>query len=1370
MKKIGLFVGLSLALLMASGTAEAASAQTFWAYGNGDTMVSIWIAIRDLMSGKGWWTLVLCLALLGFVLSAGGAGMRQVKPEKTLFYFFMLMLFVSIAGRYRMNVTVEDPVNPSYVPKTVSNVPGIIVLPTTFISNIGRTLAEGIENAYITPSSAGGKTGFRDTGAVTKTGRFDLYGQLLKDSLSVKYTNPAIRASMRAYISDCVVPMLYSGTISINNVLNSADIWAAEKNSSHTMMTVYYDPAAANPLDGQVKGCVDAWTAIAADMNTYAPGLLGAISKKNGYQTDLTSTDATAFMTTAVTDAIAVSSNGALSNSAADWVQKTAAINMFSDLGNEILASDTGGLAGAMNLAEAQAAQKSGWLIGADIFQASMGYVYVVLQSFIIAATPILILLCVIPGYGGKAIASIIKLQIWIALWPILLSIVNFLIINFLKQGIGSNYFTASGPSLSSIGAVSHQTEMLVAAASFIGTSVPMISWAIVSGMNYAFTEFVASGVNQSGVSKAAQQTASDSFRFHEQRWNSVSANKVDTTLASSSGVAATQINNGVGAVVENRAWSGHNLSQGGISQTGQYSAGAGGATASGTGQTSGNSLTAQYTQTAQRAAEFSESKGIRDLFQSGISGKASESYVISGGALDTTLDQRANDIRSSSVLTGQQGASTNESVNLGFNIAGFARDVAGGFLSSRAPGMTPSIANKKGLAVADAKFQREMQNPEVRGKVIGELAKSDPEIRNSLFDAMSGIAMANGEKGLSGVPSMGDLDSLESAYRRNPAAWDSAAAKDGRVAALMKGGAGKAGIVGVLLSAAKAAADNTNAAWNISTSGSESTGTGANVSASGVAGTQAARQQSFQERNDQAIAREKTETFGQSWEHAYLSARRNTESEAVSLGRQVSELHLNTDTTTQNAQAGVGLTITRAADDPELLAALEQRTGIVIQTDRTGAASPGFVTRMQDQQRDQFIRGRDNVATETKSADAQARGQFSDLKSPADRQIGSERPIADARRRGAYDQQMADGRPLSADVPSTTRGGIDDIQAATEKGWERDNLQSAVDAIGRAALVEDRRLIAENGISQRGKDNLQGDLDRTKADISGFNNEGTLKERLVRWSTGGLGIAGNALNAVPGALVAGIGTGEEFLLSKRNGEMDATERELVNSVREKGQIKTGEGKTAQIGGIKYLENGTAVPVAAVPFTYTGNDGQPREGVAVAIPVGDGKFVPYYGASRDGGGQQFSAGQLAQMNPNVFASGSVENNRVYANGPDGRAELSGKYIGGKAETVVDSMTPTELGKDDRQNASDVNFYNTRHPDSAASARPADRNEATNIRDAVNDAIRPREGDHPNVVPLRAPVLKQYGPGQISEAETRPGSRSKAPPMLETRSE
>jgi conjugal transfer mating pair stabilization protein TraG len=310
----------------------------------------------------------------------------------------------------KVNIMIEDPISPSFSPQAVSDVPAIIGLPVTFISNIGLRLTEAIENAYIAPSSGGGSTNFHDSSAVSKTGRFNLYGQMMKDSLEVAITNPYLKASMRSYVADCAVPLLYKGILNVNDVLTNPDIWEALKTTQTTLLTTYQsqsettDPITGNLTHEMLTDCPTAWSSIKSDMQAEGPNIVAALGAKNGYQTSYTNTEASSFMGIALADAINTTSNGLITNSAADWVQRTAAINTFADIGDTVLSGDTGGLSQAMSLQQAKAAQKSGWMMAADIFQATMGYVYTVLQTFIIAISPILLLMAVIPGIGMKAL------------------------------------------------------------------------------------------------------------------------------------------------------------------------------------------------------------------------------------------------------------------------------------------------------------------------------------------------------------------------------------------------------------------------------------------------------------------------------------------------------------------------------------------------------------------------------------------------------------------------------------------------------------------------------------------------------------------------------------------------------------------------------------------------------------------------------------------------------------------------------------------------------------------------------------------------------------------------------------------------------
>src|SRR5699024_4262203 len=103
-----------------------------------------------------------------------------------------------------------------------------------------------------------------------------LLAQMVHDASVIRIQNPYTRASLRAYTEDCVVPMLYTGALTTNEVLSSTDLWQTLKipvPPGRARLTTYYSD---DYPTGDIQTCISAWTGLKEDFAEQAPGLVGA--------------------------------------------------------------------------------------------------------------------------------------------------------------------------------------------------------------------------------------------------------------------------------------------------------------------------------------------------------------------------------------------------------------------------------------------------------------------------------------------------------------------------------------------------------------------------------------------------------------------------------------------------------------------------------------------------------------------------------------------------------------------------------------------------------------------------------------------------------------------------------------------------------------------------------------------------------------------------------------------------------------------------------------------------------------------------------------------------------------------------------------
>lgn len=534
-------------------------ALVLWTGGSGEAVAATLRAIRGFMGEGGFDTLFTFIALSGFLAFVMSVALGKDKLEKFPGYLMGLFLATYIGLYLTVNVQVEDPVKGHA--EVVEDIPAVVALPAVVAGEVGNWLTEAIEFFYQSPTSFPSGQPMGAFGTMGQTNRFNLMGQLMKDMTEVKITDPGMKASFRAYVADCVAPRLYNGAINYRNMMQSNDAWAVMEVTSETTYTTYYGPQAITDPRGDVKTCNDAYEELSEDLDLFYDTAKEGIARKESF---LGNFESLSWVEGALNASLTWSTQGA-QNDASSAVRQAAVLNTFADTSSSIMNSVAGGegIAYNMALAEAKSAQSSQWKVAADIFSTFMGYFYVVLHVFVIAISPMVVLLMLLPGSGSKIGGMFFKVLIWLALWQPSLSIVNFISNSFLVSGLGEPILIPdAGVTMANITAISVATEKMVLASNFMGTMVPMFMWGIINATGYAMTQFVGAGTGSQQAAGAGKQIATDSINHGNHSLDNTRANQFDMAYSHSIGAKPPEAN--MGGALQTAG----NINAGGLSAT----------------------------------------------------------------------------------------------------------------------------------------------------------------------------------------------------------------------------------------------------------------------------------------------------------------------------------------------------------------------------------------------------------------------------------------------------------------------------------------------------------------------------------------------------------------------------------------------------------------------------------------------------------------------------------------------------------------------------------------------------------------------------------------------------------------------------------
>lgn len=537
------------------------NAWDYYVFGNGPAIYKILESVKMLMlpwGGGGMFeSLLIAIALLGSFLVIIEAGFSPSKGvEKLIGYFITLAFVVFLTMGARVNVTINDNATGYY--NTVTDVPAIVGVPAAVISEIGYKLEQGIEEDFSIPDGL----------KVSKSGMYDVMGQTLKDANRMVITDPDLKRSLTGYVENCVVPSIGLGRVSVEQLMSSSNLLSTfSAASTPSLMTPYFPMSGGGSAtnfgdQGTLEQCSTAYGQISTDVKNYAGALISAQSAQ--WQ----STGIMVPFASAMQDVLQEAASGGGGNagvsgygSPEDYILQSALLNT-SRPAFQTAAAELGENPVMLSTAISQAdqAQRSSWFTTVTVFHNMMGYVYIVLQAFVLALVPIIAVMLLIPGMGAKIFLNYLQVLLWLVLWGPLFAVENFVVA--VHGGQHLHNLLAPGLSMLNSADVSEATVNMNLAASFLGTLIPLLAWGIVKG-SFAFTEFIMAGMASSFAQQAGSLAATGNVSLGNTSLDNVGMNKYSTSITSDVGDGGVNLGIGGGALSSNFQEGGYSTTAG---------------------------------------------------------------------------------------------------------------------------------------------------------------------------------------------------------------------------------------------------------------------------------------------------------------------------------------------------------------------------------------------------------------------------------------------------------------------------------------------------------------------------------------------------------------------------------------------------------------------------------------------------------------------------------------------------------------------------------------------------------------------------------------------------------------------------------------
>ena len=556
-------------LAMANMTPYGATAWDVYAFGNGSVLANILTGASVMLQpGGAYYEFIVFTALTGIIVLAFIASHSAGGARKMIASFIVLAAILSVGIRTTGDVVIQDEVNGTT--NTVRNVPSLLFLPVAVVTTVGHNLTHTLETYYSIPSDLN-----------LQTGGFNIANSLIQASTKITVTDPLFRATMEQFSENCIIPGIASGRVSAYDLIHATNLFGTGSPLANVpqspLTNVFTDQNPAGVLVACGPGGAQPGTSAAnttpavtaTNAYDYISSYLGSIGSNYTSAGAYTNTPIFGFMTAAsLANAQTQLSGGVMTSNGAASIEQAAAINVMNpSLNAAAVASGNSQMVTAMSLAQGETTQKTGWVTAGLMFQNLSGYIYAVLQAFMIAISPLVVAALFFPGAGLGIAKNYLQVTIWLALWEPMLSIVNYLVTLFSAGPFGSSLGQYAGYTLMNMPAVSEQTANMTAAAGFLAASVPIISWGLVKG-GMAFTEFISKGMGASLAAAAAQEAATGNISLNNQSYNNRTLDKWAMDAVTTVGSAGAIVNQAALDATTNRHTANFNELVGGVGVT----------------------------------------------------------------------------------------------------------------------------------------------------------------------------------------------------------------------------------------------------------------------------------------------------------------------------------------------------------------------------------------------------------------------------------------------------------------------------------------------------------------------------------------------------------------------------------------------------------------------------------------------------------------------------------------------------------------------------------------------------------------------------------------------------------------------------------
>ena len=464
------------------------SAYPFYAYWNGEQVSDLWTTIAALTSTQDYRTLLICVAVFGFLSVMIGAAVRY-RGQDAITWFAATIVLFSVAFVPRVNINVLD-VRGGYT-QVINDVPIGIGWPASTISRVSYWLTQTFETA------------FNDVDATSYT-RFGMAfpQRVVTSVLSVKPITEYGRVSLVNFSERCVVPEILDNPTKRQALMTAPDIYALISSDG------WVNPARRVMIGDKVFSCSEALKTLYDALHNHE---LPALESMLVNQLSLNADDVVSGSVRAAipnAESVMLGVSRSLTESLRQSVMMAAipqaTMNTAAKAGQAPLSA-----AVAMARAQGNLASEINYRTLSEMAKSALPKLRNLLEFIVIGLFPITFLLAIGLGTSGiVVIRAYFTLLISVSLWAPITSIMNYLMIHVDAEPLNRLVDAAGGVTLAAATMIRDGGATSQAMAGSLMWLVPVLAYAVAKGSDMALTSMASSVLSPASSAAQAQGSA----------------------------------------------------------------------------------------------------------------------------------------------------------------------------------------------------------------------------------------------------------------------------------------------------------------------------------------------------------------------------------------------------------------------------------------------------------------------------------------------------------------------------------------------------------------------------------------------------------------------------------------------------------------------------------------------------------------------------------------------------------------------------------------------------------------------------------------------------------------------------------------------